>query len=181
VLHTALADLETLREHLGVARWHIGGHSWGADLALAYALHFPERTAQVVCISGGRIHHDRQWHMVYSLRRDSVGELIPPADIPYNMEVNAQMNQSWKDFCKRPDLLVRLANLQVPVHYILAGEDIRPNWPLQQVAALLPQGSQQIIHGAGHSIWMTHPEPLRSALRAALQLYDGAAHHERRD
>ena len=169
-LTSAVTDLEQLRGHLGIARWRIAGHSWGADLALAYALHFPAATAQVVCISGGRIHNDRQWHNVYAQRRDTKGELVPPAAYPYNNEVNARMNQSWKDYCKQPDLLARIAALHVPVHYLLAGEDIRPNWPLLQVAALLPQGSVEVMHGAQHSIWLTHPAPFRTALRSALRL-----------
>ncbi|KAB2966265.1 alpha/beta fold hydrolase [Zoogloea sp.] len=33
-----VADLEALRRHLGVARWRVTGGSWGATLALAYAM-----------------------------------------------------------------------------------------------------------------------------------------------
>lgn len=32
-----LSDIENLREHLGVDRWAVSGHSWGATLALLYA------------------------------------------------------------------------------------------------------------------------------------------------
>ena len=32
-----VADLETLREHLNIAKWHVFGGSWGSTLALAYA------------------------------------------------------------------------------------------------------------------------------------------------
>ena len=169
-LAATLDDLERLRAHLGIERWRVAGHSWGADLALAYALHFPARTTQVVCISGGRVHNDRQWHAVYSRRRDEQGELLPPAAMPYNNEVNARMNESWKQFCKRPDLLARLAALQVPVHYLLAGDDIRPNWPLLQVAQLLQHGSAEVIASAQHSIWLTHPQPFRASVRRALGL-----------
>ena len=38
-----IADLETLRRHLGIDRWHIFGGSWGSTLALAYAQEHPER------------------------------------------------------------------------------------------------------------------------------------------
>jgi proline iminopeptidase len=31
-------DLEILRHHLGIARWHVFGGSWGSTLALAYAV-----------------------------------------------------------------------------------------------------------------------------------------------
>ena len=38
-----VADLERLREHLGVARWLVFGGSWGSTLALAYAEAHPAR------------------------------------------------------------------------------------------------------------------------------------------
>lgn len=37
------ADLEALREHLGIARWLVSGVSWGSTLALSYAAAHPER------------------------------------------------------------------------------------------------------------------------------------------
>lgn len=38
-----IADLETLRRHLGVERWLVFGGSWGSTLAIAYAQTHPER------------------------------------------------------------------------------------------------------------------------------------------
>jgi len=38
-----VADMERLREHLGIARWHVAGGSWGSTLALAYAQSHPDR------------------------------------------------------------------------------------------------------------------------------------------
>ncbi|MDA1072577.1 MAG: prolyl aminopeptidase [Proteobacteria bacterium] len=38
-----VADMERLREHLGIARWHVSGGSWGSTLALAYAQGHPAR------------------------------------------------------------------------------------------------------------------------------------------
>ena len=38
-----IADIEALREHLGVERWLVSGISWGTTLALAYALAHPDR------------------------------------------------------------------------------------------------------------------------------------------
>src|SRR6266700_3045574 len=38
-----VADLETLRRHLGVERWVVFGGSWGSTLAIAYAQAHPER------------------------------------------------------------------------------------------------------------------------------------------
>lgn len=43
-----VADLELLREHLGIARWQLFGGSWGATLALAYAETHPDRVSELV-------------------------------------------------------------------------------------------------------------------------------------
>ncbi|MBN1884880.1 MAG: prolyl aminopeptidase [Candidatus Krumholzibacteriota bacterium] len=38
-----VADIERLREHLGVERWYLFGGSWGSTLAIAYAEAHPDR------------------------------------------------------------------------------------------------------------------------------------------
>lgn len=38
-----VADIERLREHLGLTAWLVAGGSWGATLALAYGVSHPER------------------------------------------------------------------------------------------------------------------------------------------
>jgi proline iminopeptidase len=43
-----IADIEVIRNTLGIERWHVLGGSWGAALALAYAGHHPESAAGVV-------------------------------------------------------------------------------------------------------------------------------------
>ncbi|MBE1493685.1 proline iminopeptidase [Amycolatopsis lexingtonensis] len=43
-----VADLERLREHLGVERWLLTGGSWGTTLALVYAERFPHRVSEIV-------------------------------------------------------------------------------------------------------------------------------------
>jgi proline iminopeptidase len=43
-----VADMETLREHLGIDRWQVFGGSWGSTLALAYAEKHPDRVTELV-------------------------------------------------------------------------------------------------------------------------------------
>jgi proline iminopeptidase len=43
-----VADMEKLREHLGIERWAVFGGSWGSTLALAYAEAHPQRCAGLV-------------------------------------------------------------------------------------------------------------------------------------
>jgi len=43
-----VADIERLREHLGLDQWMLFGGSWGSTLALAYAQKHPERVTELV-------------------------------------------------------------------------------------------------------------------------------------
>ncbi|MGE5513158.1 MAG: prolyl aminopeptidase [Bacteroidota bacterium] len=43
-----VADMERLREHLGIERWQLMGGSWGSTLSLAYAQRHPERVSELV-------------------------------------------------------------------------------------------------------------------------------------
>ena len=43
-----VADIEKIREHLGIERWQVFGGSWGSTLALAYAQTHPERVTELV-------------------------------------------------------------------------------------------------------------------------------------
>ncbi len=40
-----IADIERIRQHLGIERWIVTGGSWGSTLALAYAQAHPQRVA----------------------------------------------------------------------------------------------------------------------------------------
>lgn len=46
-----VADIETIREHLGIARWHVTGGSWGSTLSLVYAQTHPG-SVSAVCVWG---------------------------------------------------------------------------------------------------------------------------------
>jgi proline iminopeptidase len=46
-----IADLERLREHLGIERWLVWGGSWGVTLGLAYAERYPERVSEMILLS----------------------------------------------------------------------------------------------------------------------------------
>ncbi|MGK5629535.1 prolyl aminopeptidase [Streptomyces sp. URMC 123] len=46
-----IADMERLREHLGIDRWLLYGGSWGSTLILAYAEEHPERVSEIVIAS----------------------------------------------------------------------------------------------------------------------------------
>ncbi|WP_440223402.1 prolyl aminopeptidase [Dokdonella sp. MW10] len=43
-----VADIEAIRDHLGIDRWQVFGGSWGSTLALSYAQTHPERVSELV-------------------------------------------------------------------------------------------------------------------------------------
>ncbi|MFN2419333.1 MAG: alpha/beta fold hydrolase [Candidatus Limnocylindria bacterium] len=61
---------------------------------------------------------------------------------------------------QQPQLLRRLAT---PYLAVVGSDEVRPSWPVEQVAALVPRGEVVLIEGAGHCPWWTHPTELRQA------------------
>lgn len=164
-LADSLSDLEALRRHYGLEDWVVLGHSAGADLALAYALEHRERTRALVCLAGGRVHNDRDWHAAYSRDRDAGLEAELDYAFPPNLDVNRQLNAEWKAYCKRPGVLRELGALDIPALFVYGSKDIRPAWPIEQVANLLPDASWHLIEGAAHNLWLTHAPQLQGLLR----------------
>ena len=70
---TFVDDLDALRAYWGYETWTLIGHSWGATLALLYAMQYPERTARLVYMSGTGI--DPAWHQAYRHNREA--KLLP--------------------------------------------------------------------------------------------------------
>jgi len=70
----ALADLDAVLDHHGLARAALLGHSWGAELALRYSLARPDRVTRLVYVSGIGIDPEETWHDDYERNfRDRLG------------------------------------------------------------------------------------------------------------
>jgi proline iminopeptidase len=175
-LETLLLDAEAIRQFYSFERWLLLGHSHGPNLALAYALRYPSCTMGVIGIAGGKIVNDRGWSETYHTRLKSIGEDTGGKEWHADPDVNRQGNDSWRAYCKRPTLLRELADLDAPCVFINAAEDIRPNWPTQQLAELIPKAKYVEIAGAAHTIWLTHACELQHELRQAVEyILPGAA------
>jgi proline iminopeptidase len=61
----ALADLDAVLDQHGLARTALLGHSWGAELALRYALARPDRVTGLVYVSGVGVDPEDTWHDDY--------------------------------------------------------------------------------------------------------------------
>ena len=74
-----VADIEALREHLGITRWQVFGGSWGSTLALAYAQAHPSRVTELV-LRG--IFMLRRWELEWFYQQGA-SRLFPDAWIHY--------------------------------------------------------------------------------------------------
>ncbi len=74
-----VADMERIREHLGIERWQLFGGSWGSTLALAYAEEHPDRVTELV-LRG-----------IFLLRRQEI-------DWFYQQGADALFPDAWEDF-----------------------------------------------------------------------------------
>jgi len=81
-----VADMERLREHLGIERWIVFGGSWGSTLALAYGITHPERCAGFILrgVFLGRS-HEVNWFIdgikaVYPEPWRALVECLPPEE-----------------------------------------------------------------------------------------------------
>jgi proline iminopeptidase len=74
----SLADLDTVRRQLGGDRPALLGHSWGATLALLYALAHPDRVRCLIYVCGVGIDTDQPWLPAYRRNlRDRLGSRYP--------------------------------------------------------------------------------------------------------
>ncbi|WP_367137464.1 alpha/beta fold hydrolase [Saccharothrix sp. HUAS TT1] len=62
-LARTLADLDAVRVHFGLTRMAVLGHSWGAAVALHYALDYPNRVSSLVYVSGTGL--GQEWRPEY--------------------------------------------------------------------------------------------------------------------
>lgn len=167
-LDTSIGDIDFIRQEYGFDQVLLIGHSYGPDLALAYALKYPEKMLGIIGIAGGRIVNDRSWSETYHLNLENVGE-VHPKNFIADPAVNKSGNSSWHRYIKRPGLLGDISRIDFPVSYICAGADIRPNWPTRQLANLVPGGTFVEIPDASHYIWLTHAEALLQHLQEAIK------------
>lgn len=159
-----VSDIDAVRSSLAYEQWAIAGHSFGADLALAYALEHPDRIADIVAIAPTGLQDDRDWHRRYEEGLAAGLDQLPDPVPALNADMHAAALASWRRFIKQPDLLRRVADLPMPYVAIIGGDDIRPSWPAEQVATLMPRGRVELIEGAGHFPWWTHADQVARAM-----------------
>ena len=79
----SVSDLEALRAHFGLEKWHVFGGSWGSTLSLIYAQHHPERVMSLV-LRGIFMCRKSELHWFY---QDGASHLFPDAFEPYRNHI----------------------------------------------------------------------------------------------
>ncbi|MGV9413530.1 alpha/beta fold hydrolase [Nocardia sp. NPDC003693] len=162
-MRQAIADLESVRRAAGIGSWVVLGHSWGSDLAVRYALDHPELVRSVVGVGGHGLHKDRTWSQEYRSGKHREAGI----DIAEAPDVHAALNASFVQWIHEADLFRRLADSTVPMTFLALQDDIRPSWPLRQLAALVPRGRFEEVPGVDHNLWSTAPDVWVDVITAA--------------
>lgn len=172
------AWLDALLDGLGLARTHLCGHSYGAWLAVRYALHAPQRVERLALVDPTQLFAG--FRLGYLLR--ALPTLIRPS------EARARTFLAWETAGTYPDetwqrlyalastlperkLITggrpRTADLQMPVLVLLA-EHSRAHHPVKvadRARRTLPQSEVALLPGATHhSLPLTEPMQLNDRL-----------------
>lgn len=162
-----IADIERLRQHVGIDRWLVFGGSWGSTLALAYAERYPERVTEMILfgVTTGR-HEEFDW-----LFRGGVARFFPEqwdqlcAAVPLaaqHSDIVAAYYQQLND----PDPLVHQRAAAAWCRW----ESATPEWPpttelaewlADQTVALAY--ARIVTHYVHHNAWLEDGSLLRGA------------------
>jgi proline iminopeptidase len=185
-----LEDLECLRRRFGHERWLVVGHSWGAGLALRYALAHPERTLGVLYLSGTGFGH--AWRAVY--HREADRRLRPRQrerrDALTRRARTAAEEHEWRVLSFAPDVgdpqrafavAAAFADVPYPVNLecnrALNDDEKRTDEDQLLAGCRTLDVPVAVVHGAHDPRPLWAVEPLVEALpRAELTILDGAGH-----
>jgi proline iminopeptidase len=163
-MERAIDDLEGIRQAMDLTSWTVLGHSWGSDLAVRYAIEHPDAVKAVIGIAGRGFQRDRVWSEEYEAGQTSE----PTVEIAWDTDVHAALSASFTEWIHDPQLWRRVADCPVPMRFIAAGNDIRPCWPLQQLASLAPRGTFRVVPGVDHDFWALDPTTWVATVQTAL-------------
>jgi len=79
----SVSDIEALREHFGIDRWHVFGGSWGSTLSLIYAQNHPNKTLSLT-LRGIFMCRKSELHWFY---QQGASHIFPDAFEPYQNHI----------------------------------------------------------------------------------------------
>ena len=178
-----VADMERLREELGVEQWLLYGGSWGSTLILAYAERHPHRVSEIVILgvtTSRRSEIDWLYH--------GVGQFFPAewarfrAGVP-ETERDGDLVAAYARLMESPDPSVRNKAAADWLAWEDAVISLEPNGTPGSYSAQLPHEALAFVricaHYFSHGAWLEEGELLRNAGR--LKGIPGVLMHGRLD
>ncbi len=165
-----LADIEAIREHLGIERWVVFGASWGSVLGIAYAERHPQRvTAVVVAAVSTGTARDIDWLTV------DTGRFFPEEWEAFREHVPARLRHlrlvdAYRDLVMDPDPAVHhpaaLAWCTWEDRHIATTPGSAPD-PRYDDPAFRLGFARQVTHCWSHDSWLDDDEVVANAHRLA--------------
>ncbi len=192
-------DLAALMDLRGIARAHLVGTSYGAEVAMVFALNYPERCASLVLVDGVSELDPLLSVTVESWKRAALADPVTfyRAIVPWNYSA-AYIGRSRELLAKREaavaclprdyftafvslcdafldiDLTRRLGNIACPTLVMVGENDIlKHSGFARTIAAGIPGARLAVIPGAGHAAVIEDPEAVGRAARDFIDLQAG--------
>jgi proline iminopeptidase len=162
-----LADMEALREHLGIDRWLLYGGSWASTLILAYAQRHPRRVIGIILVGVTMTRPCEIDWLYHGLRL-----LLPIEWERFRAEVPAadrdgNLIQAYRRLMEDPDIAVRSGPRTSGVRGKTRRSLTRPSAaPVSTVPDAAKQAFVRICtHYFAHGAWLEDEQLLRDAHR----------------
>lgn len=191
-LARSVADLDAVRRGFDLNRIAVLGHSWGATLALRYALDHPDLVSALIYVSGTGL----GWAWSEPFQRNAAERRDPRLDQRQGREravlqwsaeftdghamshaeematpwfgINQDCyDEIWAELRRtwhEPELVAECRNLAIPVLIVDGDADLRPRWAVDSLAQALPKVSRVVLPGAGHVPWLDAPDDFSAAV-----------------
>ncbi len=163
------ADADALREKLGFEKWAVLGHSFGGNVALEYALRYPQRVSRLVLINSGA---DYRWarenasrvlaqrgfrpEVVETARRFLNGEIEPDEMLPFLMKLGKAYSPHLS-LLRMPHMILTGLQTKLRPEAMIFGEtQLLKNWSLMnrlceiQAPTLIIAGREDFIYPPDH-------------------------------
>jgi proline iminopeptidase len=164
-----VADMERLREELGIERWLLYGGSWGSTLILAYAERHPERVSEIVILG---VTTTRRSEIDWLYR--GVGRFFPAdwarfrAGVP-ETERDGDLVAAYARLMESPDPSVRNKAAADWLAWEDAVISLEPNGTPNAYSSQPPDAALAFVricaHYFSHGAWLEEGELLRNAGR----------------
>jgi len=129
--HHLIADIERLREHLGIERWLVLGGLWGSTLGLAYAERHPGSVSEIVLFAVvGTSHREVEW-VTSDMRRFFPAQWKQFRDGVPDADRDGSLVEAYSRLLNDPDSAVREKAARAwcdwEAAHVAIRPDLRPN------------------------------------------------------